>query len=236
MNIRHANKNIRKLALISLMALTLEGCEVENTNLVPMPDNSPYILKHDKKALSLHFPGHRNRLPEDEKSSFLSALKLSGPGRVSIHLTIPSKGNALGKQRLKHIVRLALESGIKPNQIHKSDTLPPANKHNIEVLLETYRAIPPQCPNWSSVYGHGYDRGNTGNFGCATAVDFLLMLEDPKILFKGENATSHDAARDSLSVSDHRLAKDRGKWLKVEMSTSSSGGSGSSGAPTGTGG
>lgn len=236
MNIGYENKKIRKLALIFLMSLTLEGCEVENKNLVPMPENSPYILQHDTKTLHLNFPGHRSRLPQDEKSSLIAALKPSGPGKASVHLTIPKEGTGLGKQRLKQIVRVALEAGIKPNQIHKSDALPPANRHNIAVILDTYRAIAPQCPNWSTQYGPGYERGPTSNFGCATAVNFLLMLEDPIVLFKGEKATSHDASRDSLSIADHRAGKDKGKWLKVEMGTSSSGGSGGSTSSSGTGG
>jgi pilus biogenesis lipoprotein CpaD len=219
-----------KAALAFLMSLTLAGCQVENNALVPMPEK-PYILKHDIKKVVFNFQAHNSKLPEEGRTFLLSSLKPSGPGKVSVHLTIPNKGSRLGKQRLRHMVRTALEAGVKPKQIHRSDKLPPANKHHIEVVLDTYRAIPPLCPNWSSAYGPGYDRGPTSNFGCATATNFLLMIDDPIILFKGESALSRDAARDSLAIADHRAGKDKGKWLKVEKSDSgSSGSSGASGS------
>jgi type IV pilus biogenesis protein CpaD/CtpE len=233
------NNTISKVTLAILMSLTLEGCEVPNPSEIPMPEK-PYILKHETKSLILNFHGHSTKLTDDEKGILLSALKPYGPGKASVHLTIPNTGSRLGKQRLKNIIRTALEDGVKAKQIHRSNKLPPANGNEIEVVLDTYRAIPPLCPNWSTVYGSGYNRGNTSNFGCATAVDFLLMLEDPIVLFKGESALSRDAARDSLAIADYRAGKDKNKWLKVEKAdngaSASSGSSGSSGGAPSAGG
>ncbi len=53
------------------------------------------------------------------------------------------------------------------------------------------------------------------------------MLDDPIILFKGEQSVSRDATRDSLAIADHRAGKDKGKWLKVEKSEGAGGSSGS---------
>jgi len=220
---------VGKVTLLVLACLGLEGCEVPNEAEIPMPEK-PYILKHETNSLILHFHGRSAKLSEEENARLLTALKPFGPGKVSVHLTIPNKGSRLGKQRLKNIIRSALEYGIKPKQIHRSHKLPAANEHAIEVMLDTYRAIPPLCPNWSTEYGSSYNRGTTSNFGCATAVNFLLMLEDPIVLFKAEGPESRDAARDSLAIADYRAGKDKGKWLKVEKSdggsSSSSSGSG----------
>ena len=218
----------RKVALAFLISFMVEGCQVPDKTQIPMPEK-PYILKHDTKKLVLHFQGSSSKLPEDEETLLLSSLKTSGPGRASVHVTLPTKGSRLGKQRLKNIIRTVLEAGVKAKQIHKNRKLPPANGQSIEIILDTYRAIPPVCPNWSMTYGPGYDRGPTSNFGCATAVNFLLMIDDPIILFKGEPALSRDAARDSLSIAEHRAGKDKGKWLKTEKTDSTSGSSGSSG-------
>lgn len=227
--IRNRSNPIGKVALALLMSFVLEGCEVENKTLIPMPEK-PYILQHDTKTLLLEFRGHSTKLSEDERDLLLDSLKSSGPGKVSVHLTIPNKGSHLGKQRLKLIIRTALEAGVKAKQIHRSDKLPPANGNSIQVSLDTYRAIPPLCPNWTSAYGPGYDTGPTSNFGCSTAVNFLLMLEDPIVLFKAEPALSRDATRDSLGIADYRAGKDKGKWLKTDKGDSGSG-SGSSGGP-----
>lgn len=221
---------IRNSALVLLVSFAFIGCEVPNKSEVPMPEK-PYKLQHDSKTLTLHFHKHRSKLPEDEQARLLSALKPFGPGKMSTHMTIPSKGSGISKQRLKSIIRVALKAGVKAKQIHRSDKLPPATGSSVDIILDTYRAIPPRCPNWSSAYGTGYNRGPTSNFGCATASNFLLMIDDPIILFKGEPALSRDSARDVLAIADHRAGKDKGKWLKVDKAdTSSSSSGGSSGS------
>jgi pilus assembly protein CpaD len=219
------NNNLKQYALSIILSSLLLGCETPDRSATPMPEK-PYTLQHDTKNLTLHFAGHRTKLPEDERIALVSSIKPAGPGKVSVHMTLPEKTSALGKQRLKQIIRTALKAGIKEKQIHRSDQLPSAHANSIQIQLDTYRAIPPKCPNWSTTYGSGYDRGNTSNFGCSTAVNFLLMIEDPIVLFKGEHAGNRDAARDSLAVADHRAGKDRGKWLRVEKADS--GGTGSS--------
>jgi type IV pilus biogenesis protein CpaD/CtpE len=221
MTIMHRKPLISKVTLALLAFLTLEGCQVPDQQEIPMPDK-PYELQHDMRHYSVEFHHKSSQLSFHERARLVAALKPSGPGKVSIHLTIPNNGSGLGKQRLKQIIRTALEAGLKAKQIHRSNDLPPAHGSCIQVQLDTYRAIAPLCPNWSTVYGSSYNRGNTSNFGCATAINFLMMIDDPIILFKGEHALSHDAARDSLAIADHRAGKDKGKWLKVETAGSGS--------------
>ncbi|MBM3632622.1 MAG: hypothetical protein FJX03_02790 [Alphaproteobacteria bacterium] len=226
MKTRNPNLKMSKVSIALLMLLSLEGCEVPNKQEIPMPEK-PYILKHDTKLYTVHFHGRNSKLSEPERVRLLAAIKPSGPGKMSTHVTIPNKGSRLDKQRLKNLIRTLLESGVKAKQIHKNDKLSKASGNSIEIVLDTYHAIPPLCPNWSTQYGSGYSRGQTGNFGCATAANFLLMLDDPIILFKGEQSVSRDAARDSLAIADHRAGKDKGKWLKVEKSEGAGGSSGS---------
>lgn len=224
---------VGKVTLALLAFLTLEGCQVPDKNQVPMSDK-PYELKHDTKTFTIKFKHHSSKLSDSEKAHLLSALKNYGPGKVSIHVTLPAKGSRLETQRVKHIIRTILESGFKAKRIHRSNNLPSATGSSVTMLLDTYRAIPPLCPNWSTTFGRAYERGQTSNFGCATATNFLLMIDDPIVLFKAEPTLSRDAARDSLSIADHRVGKDKGKWLKVETnssgSSSSSGSSGTAGA------
>ncbi len=61
------------------------------------------------------------------------------------------------------------------------------------------------------------------------------MIDDPIILFKGEQAISRDGNRDSLAIADHRAGKDKGKWLKVDKSDMSSGSSGGASGSSSTG-
>jgi pilus biogenesis lipoprotein CpaD len=199
----------------------LSGCESPQQDVAVMPDK-PFELKHERKLRSLHFLNNHKQLSGSEKERLLSALQIPGRGKCSTHVTIPGKGSHIGNQHLKEIIRTLLKAGVKPKQIHRSDDLPRANGGDVEVILDTYCAIPPLCPNWQTEYGSGYDRGPTSNFGCSTAHNFLLMLEDPIVLFKGEKAASRDAAADSLVIADHRAGRDRGKWLKKEGAGSSS--------------
>lgn len=207
-----------------LLVLSLVGCETPNKTTIPMPDK-PYDLKHDTQKFTFHFSKNHKKLSPEEEERFLMVLKPVGPGKISTHLTIPSKKSGAGRHHIKSVVRMALQAGVKPKQIHRSDTLPVATGQSVQVIVDTYRAIPPRCPNWTSAYGKGHGRGPTSNFGCSTASNFLLMIEDPIVLFKGETPSSRDAARDSLAISDHRLGKDKGKWLKTEKADTSSSGS-----------
>lgn len=232
MKIGNEKIKIKRLGLVFMMALSFQACQVEDKTQIEMPEK-PYVLQHDTKLIVLEFHGRASKLSEDQEERLLAALKPSGPGKVSVHITLPQKASPLGKTRIKHVVRTLLEAGVKAKQIHKSNALLPPNDSTMEVFLDTYRAIPPLCPNWSTQFGSGYDRGRTSNFGCSTAVNFLLMLDDPIVLFRGEPALSRDSARDSLSIEDHRAGKDKGKWLKTEQ-TSSGSSSSSSGTAGGT--
>jgi len=227
---QHSKKYLCKITLMLFAWLLMQGCEVRDKSAIPMPEK-PYKLQHDTTKLKLHF--YQNKLVADDQEQFIGALKPSGPGKSSIHLTIPSNGSHLGKTRLKDVIQIALQNGLKAKQIHRSHDLPSAKEGAIEILLDTYRAIPPLCPNWSSTYGRSHDRGTTSNFGCSTATNFLLMIDDPIVLFKAEPSLGRDAARDSSAIADYRAGKDKGKWLKNEKydsgSSGSSSGSGSSG-------
>ena len=220
-----------------LAAFMLAGCETPPKNVpVPMPEK-PYELKHTTLSLDLVFPSHKTVLDEEGKDRLLCALRpprsAGRPGKFSAHVTLPRHASSLGRQRLKSIIRMLLKAGVKPKQIHRSDFMAAAAGNKITLVIDIYQAIPPLCPNWSTAYGSGYSRGPTSNFGCSIASNFLLMIDDPIILFRGEKMGDHDAARDSGVISDYRTGKDRGKWLKAEKSDSGS--SGSSGSSSGGG-
>lgn len=216
---------MKKIALHCKIGMTiawlLSGCETPQRDVQEMPDR-PFDLKHEKKLRSLHFSSRSKHLSADEEARLLSAIQVTGPGKCSTHITLPKKGSSSGNQHLKEVIRIALKAGVKAKQIHRTDDLPRASGGDVEVIINTYCAIPPLCPNWQTQYGTGYDRGTTSNFGCSTAHNLLLMIEDPIVLFKGEKATSREAAADCLPISDHRTGRDRGKWLKSGNASSSS--------------
>jgi len=220
---------IAKIRASIILSVTMMGCEVPDKAAVIAPEK-PYELQHDKKGYILNFSHHQSKLSAEEQARLISELKPFGPGKASVHITLPSQGSKFGKQRLKNIIRVALQAGVKPKQIHHSETLLPATGDTIQINLDTYRAIPPTCPNWSSTFGSGYERRKSGNFGCATASNFLLLIDDPIVLFKAEPTLSRDSARDSLAIADHRAGKDKGKWLKVEKSDTGPSGSSGSGS------
>jgi pilus biogenesis lipoprotein CpaD len=221
----------RRSAILALgVMMTLGGCQ--QPEIIRAQSGPRYELKHTTKTLELCFPNHRLQ-PDDEADLQSAIAPPGGPGKVSTHVTIPSRGSSPGKHRLKQIVRIVLRAGIKEKQIHRSDALPPAMGKCISILVDTYRAIPPVCPNWKTAYGTSYyDIQPMSDLGCSTASNLILMIDDPILLFKGEKALPRDGAREALAIAEHRLGKDKGKWLKSESGSSSSGSSGSSGTPS----
>jgi type IV pilus biogenesis protein CpaD/CtpE len=219
-----------------LMIIAITGCETPQKVILPEAEK-PYELKHETKRVHLRFVPHQAQLSHEEKTQFIAllySLKFTDKrAKSSLHATLPHSNTRLGKQRLKSIIRTLLKSGLKPKQIHRNEEimLPSCNK--VAIDLDIYRAIPPLCPDWSTAYGKGYDRSSPRNYGCSTASNFLLMIDDPIILFKGEKPVAHDAARDSLAISDFKAGKDKGKWLRVEKTDGGGSGGGSGGSSGG---
>lgn len=71
-------------------------------------------------------------------------------------------------------------------------------------MVDRYLATAPACPDWSGSPATPHDNTPSGNFGCATATDFALMLDNPRDLVMGRALAPADAGQASDAVERYR--------------------------------
>jgi pilus biogenesis lipoprotein CpaD len=84
----------------------------------------------------------------------------------------------------------------------------------VEVLARGIVVIEPSCPDWSRPSASHSANVTTSNFGCATAVNLIRMLADPRELVRGQSLGPADGPHAARAVERYRA--DEVKPLKVE--------------------
>lgn len=193
---------------------TLVGC---GSPFIPTPpiEEKKYELKHERHVLTLNFPKNQVALPLDNQLSLVDYVHPAGPGKTSAHITMTCKTGGITGKRLRYLTKYLLSLGVKKKQIHCDTRLDPETSNTFDIVINTYRVIAPRCPDWRMGLGNYQGQRPHSNYGCATLTNFLLMIDDPIVLFKGTPALTHDAARETLVINDFRLGKDKGKELKT---------------------
>ena len=84
----------------------------------------------------------------------------------------------------------------------------------VEVSARGILVIDPSCPDWSRPSAAHPANVPTSNFGCATAVNLVRMLADPRDLVRGQQLGPADGSHAAGAVERYRA--DEVKPLKVE--------------------
>ncbi|MEI8295378.1 MAG: CpaD family pilus assembly lipoprotein [Alphaproteobacteria bacterium] len=203
------------LGTLSLL-LGVSACTRQDETYTQLLNDNRYQLDHTTKNASVYFTSNKVVLSDDELESLSEALQPPHTnGKTSVHVTLPKKTSGRVGRRLVHLRKTLLKLGLRPSQIHESSSLKPEGG-TIPLVLDIYRAIPTACLR------------NTGlaieNFGCSTAKNLILMVDDPFTLFQGTPAASNDPSREALGINNY-LAGGGG----VAGDSSGGGGGGSAG-------
>jgi type IV pilus biogenesis protein CpaD/CtpE len=83
----------------------------------------------------------------------------------------------------------------------------PAAKHAVYDPQTGDVALPHPCPDWSKNSVVNYSNSNHSNFGCATANNAALQLEDPRDLHQGHGDQSPDMETTTHVVERYRLGE-----------------------------
>jgi len=217
-----------KRLLPVLLLVGVSGC---NPDPVPYPTlNANEIdLKQTTRVIEFEFRPGSATLTEEDVGDLIRQLNTTGPGRASIHATFPSRTVGLNRQRIHHIIRYLREAGLTEKQIHFASYLPRPCKNAISVVFDTYRAIPPVCPNWSRAYGTADDNLDSDQYGCSDKNNLVQSVVDPVVFFKSTKPGAYDSVRPALGIQNYRIGKE--KQIKTESTTSSGSGGSSGGSP-----
>jgi pilus assembly protein CpaD len=74
----------------------------------------------------------------------------------------------------------------------------------VKVIVRRYVVTLPGCPDWTGRPGISYDNATSSNFGCATAVNFGLMVADPGDIVAGRHPGLLDGEFAARSIERYR--------------------------------
>lgn len=74
----------------------------------------------------------------------------------------------------------------------------------VKVIVRRYVVTLPGCPDWTGRPGISYDNTPPSNFGCATAVNFGLMVADPGDIVAGRHPGLMDGEFVARSIERYR--------------------------------
>jgi len=74
----------------------------------------------------------------------------------------------------------------------------------VKVIVRRYVVTLPGCPDWTGRPGISYDNATSSNFGCATAVNFGLMVADPGDIVAGRHPGLMDGEFVARSIERYR--------------------------------
>jgi type IV pilus biogenesis protein CpaD/CtpE len=214
-----------KRLIPALLLVGITGC---NPDPVPYPSlNTREIdLKHDTKVIEFTFGPGKADLSEEELGDLRRQISTTGLGRASVHATFPARAAGIHRRRIHHIIRSLMDAGLKDKQIHFANHLPRPCRNTLSVVFDTYRAIPPICPNWSKAYGGAENELHYDGYGCSDKHNLVQSVDDPVVFFKSTRPGHYDTVRPALGIQNYQIGKEKKIKMESTTTTSSSGSSG----------
>ena len=194
---------LRPLAPLAL-ALTLAACGPLTSNDDQMAPPDPMTQLHVDRVrvqYATAFAPRSSEIPDGEAMRLETFLDQVGL-RPADQVYIASPGSdALTAQRVERIRALLERRGVGAVSIAPPASIQP---DHIVVLADRYVVTPPTCSEWSGPSATGHSNVPNSNFGCATATDFALMVDNPRDLMTGRRLAPADAEPTIESVERYR--------------------------------
>jgi pilus assembly protein CpaD len=225
---------LRPLAPLAL-ALTLAACGPLASNDDQMAPPDPMTQLHVDRVrvqYATAFAPRSSAIPDGEAMRLETFLDQVGL-RPADQVYIASAGSdALTAQRVERIKALLERRGVGAVAIEPPAAIAP---DHIVVLADRYVVTPPTCSEWSGPSATGHTNVPNSNFGCATATDFALMVDNPRDLMTGRRLGPADAEPAIEAVARYRngqvkpfLSSGASDSASAAQQSSSTGSSGSS--------
>jgi len=132
----------------------------------------------------------------------------------------------LSARRAESVADLLLSEGIPADRISRQalgrrfpvDAADQATSwqlsRRVEILARGVVVVEPNCPDWSRPSAMNIDNLPTSNLGCATTVNLMRMVADPRDLVRGAGLGPADGTREALAIERYRT--DEVKPLQLE--------------------
>lgn len=221
---------VQRISAITLAGLTLLGCAPSGSGLDPaigwQQASSGKALDVDRASYrhAIYFATDQDVMGGAERDrliAFLQAVRPENDESIRIEGHADERAGdlynlSLAARRIDTVKQFLTETGIDPNHIHASSfgEMVPADtggdeeawrrNRRVEIVLERYIVTPPACPDWSRKSGIDYANGPHTNFGCATAANLGLMIDNPRDLVEGRRLGPADGIHQAEGVVRYR--------------------------------
>ena len=212
----HRGPTLAKLALVALVAGALGGCAGTDRGLeaaprVPrQPQAQPVQFAHD-----VRFGPGDVRLAaaeRDKLDDFLVRIRLASGDHVRVaaagagEAATPATLRMAERRRETVAAYLALRRATVA--LPRGDEVGPAPDAGVvRVVVERYLVTLPACPDWTDRPGRTFDNQAGGNWGCATAINFGLMVTEPRDLVAGRKGTPLDGEYAVMAIERYHQGK-----------------------------
>lgn len=190
---------------IVLSALLLTGCQ----DIIKDPpfERKTYELDHHTATYVVHFAPKSLTVKPHDLYELEELLNPEMAGKVSVHVTLPRPRTNEENKKIQAVKTALIKNGLKERRIHIKAKPLAIKNHAVEIELDTYHVIPPVCGDWHFPLGDARGAMMYPDYSCSTTRNFILMLEDPKVLWKGEVSSGHDTNRDLKAIKDFQSGK-----------------------------
>lgn len=121
--------------------------------------------------------------------SFLAQMRMTPSSRIAV----AAAPGPLAASRAEAVMGLLAEQRIEIMRL-AGGSLDGLGPGSVAVIVGRYIATPPNCPDWRKPANQNFQNSPSSNFGCATATNLALMVEDPADLLRGRPLGPGDAA------------------------------------------
>jgi pilus assembly protein CpaD len=221
---RHRSRDLRCRSLLPALVLPLllvAGCtsivsgmqgvglpveDWENVRPIPQPQAGRLQYRH-----TVSFASGEGSLAADHRAAlreFLGHLPAADAAAAAPPVFVvpgPADG-ALTEQRIAAIGQ-ALAANRRSWQLGTVDSGVSPLPDTIDLIADVVVAVLPPCPDWSDWPQYSFSNRPMSNFGCATAINFGMMVADPSDLSRGRTPGPADGTVMSRSVERYRQDK-----------------------------
>lgn len=213
--------------------LAVAGCSNLEPPLATPPANEPHVAELEL-VHTVYFDTDQASLDASEAEALRRFARLVDQRLALEELVIghadvrgsDAHNDPLSARRAESVVQLLEAAGFPPERISshglgRRHPVAAADRQTswqlsrrVEVLARGVVIVEPSCPDWSQPAAMNAANLPTSNFGCATSLNLVRMLADPRELVRGAPLGAADGTREAGAVARYRA--DEVKILQVE--------------------
>ena len=219
MPIRHNSAVAAAIALS--LGLGLAACGDTPNNRSLYSTKQPVVERHNY-TIDVAAGAGGLPVPEQQRlAEWFETMNLRYGDRVAIESAIPSDAAREDIAALAGRYGLLLSEGAPV-----TDGFVEPGK--VRVVVTRSRAHVPGCPDWSEKFASNIENTTSDGYGCAINGNLAAMVADPQHLLHGAEGSGETVVMSSTkAIETYRAAEPTGKDGLPEISSQSSGGSGS---------